>query len=417
MSSYNELVKNFERIRSYMREFYVYGFKSREGYRQKSLRSYDDERRRIESWLGEYMCFARNNDGKNVFLSIDSRVSRGNPFYKALKAKSFTDGDITLHFILLDLLHSPEIKLSLSEILEEIDKALDAFPEPMVFDESTVRKKLKEYISLGIVVGEKAGRRVLYRRASDPKLPKLREALQFFSEVVPCGVVGSYLLDREKADRNPFAFKHHYINSALDSEVVEALFRAMREERIVTVHNHSRRAEEPRINRIIPLRIFVSVRSGRQHLLAYQPDFNTIKAFRIDYLSHVKLQETSARFRELRRHLDRMQERMWGVATGKQGFRQERTEEVSFTVRVEEDEPYIIDRLLRERRIGIVERIDDRHYRFTAQVYDANEMVPWIRSFLCRITELHFSNKALERQFRGDIEKMYHMYGVEEVEG
>jgi hypothetical protein len=122
------------------------------------LRSYDDERRRIESWLGEYMCFARNNDGKNVFLSIDSRVSRGNPFYKALKAKSFTDGDITLHFILLDLLHSPEIKLSLSEILEEIDKALDAFPEPMVFDESTVRKKLKEYISLGIIVGEKAGR-------------------------------------------------------------------------------------------------------------------------------------------------------------------------------------------------------------------------------------------------------------------
>ena len=30
MSSYNELIKNFERIRAYMREFYVYGFKSRE---------------------------------------------------------------------------------------------------------------------------------------------------------------------------------------------------------------------------------------------------------------------------------------------------------------------------------------------------------------------------------------------------
>ena len=417
MSSYNELVKNFERIRSYMREFYVYGFKSREGYRQKSLRSYDDERRRIESWLGEYMCFARNNDGKNVFLSIDSRVSRGNPFYKALKAKSFTDGDITLHFILLDLLHSPEIKLSLSEILEKIDKALDAFPEPMVFDESTVRKKLKEYIALGIIVGEKVGRRILYRRASDPELPKLGEALQFFSEVVPCGVVGSYLLDREKADRNPFAFKHHYINFALDSEVVEALFRAMREERIVTVHNHSRRAGEPRINRIIPLRIFVSVRSGRQHLLAYQPDFNTIKAFRIDYLSHVKLREPSARFRELRRHLDRMQDRMWGVSTGKQVFHRERTEEVSFIVRVEEDEPYIINRLLRERRIGTIERIDDRHYRFTAQVYDTAEMVPWIRTFLCRITELHFANRSLERQFRGDIKQMYRMYGVEEVEG
>ncbi len=412
MSSYNELVKNFHKIRSYMREFYVYGFKSREGYVQKSLRSYDDERRRIESWLGEYMCFIRNREGKNVFLSIDSRVSRENPFYKALKAKSFTDGDITLHFLLFDLLYSPEVTLSLSQILEGMDKALSAFPEPMVIDESTVRKKLKEYMALGLITGERSGRRMLYHRAADPELPELGEALLFFSEVAPCGVVGSYLLDRKRPGGNPFAFKHHYITSALDSQVVADLFCAMREERIVTVYNHSRRADEPRKNRIIPLRIFVSVQTGRQHLLAYQPDFNTIKAFRIDYLSHVKPEEKSARFRELRKHLEQMQEKMWGVATGKQGFHQERTEEVSFTVRVEEDEPYIVERLLREKRIGTVEQIDDRHYRFTAQVYDTNEMIPWIRSFLCRITELHFSHRDLERRFRKDLEQMYRMYGI-----
>lgn len=37
MSSYSELIKNFEKIRSYMREFYVYGFKSREEYNKKKL--------------------------------------------------------------------------------------------------------------------------------------------------------------------------------------------------------------------------------------------------------------------------------------------------------------------------------------------------------------------------------------------
>ena len=99
MSSYNELVKNFERVRAYMREFYVYGFKSRDGYDKKSSRSYDDERRRMESWLGDHMSFIRTPEGKNVFISIDSRTSRHNPFYKAWKSKSFTDGDITLHLI------------------------------------------------------------------------------------------------------------------------------------------------------------------------------------------------------------------------------------------------------------------------------------------------------------------------------
>ena len=59
MSSYSELIKNFEKIRSFMREFYVYGFKSRDEYNKKSARSYDDERRRIESWLGDHMSFVR----------------------------------------------------------------------------------------------------------------------------------------------------------------------------------------------------------------------------------------------------------------------------------------------------------------------------------------------------------------------
>lgn len=34
----------------------------------------------------------------------------------------------------------------------------------MVFDESTVRKKLKEYRELGLIVGEKRGRQMVYRR-------------------------------------------------------------------------------------------------------------------------------------------------------------------------------------------------------------------------------------------------------------
>lgn len=73
--AYNELIKNFEKVRAYMREFYVYGFKSRTEYDAKSARSYDDERRRLESWLGDYMRFTQTPEGKNVFLSVISSAS------------------------------------------------------------------------------------------------------------------------------------------------------------------------------------------------------------------------------------------------------------------------------------------------------------------------------------------------------
>ena len=196
--AYSELVKSFERIRNYMREFYVYGFKSRDEYGMKSARSYDNERRRIESWLGDYMSFHQESSGKNVFLSLDSRRVPRNPLYKAFKAKSFTDKDITLHFYILDILADGSV-LSSKEIVDRInDDYLSHFNGDFSLDESTVRKKLKEYEELGLLRAEKRGREVLYRRSDDSSidLDTWEDALAFYSEADSLGVVGSFLMDK-----------------------------------------------------------------------------------------------------------------------------------------------------------------------------------------------------------------------------
>lgn len=56
-----------------MREFFIYGFKGREEIGRKSTRSYDNERRRIESWLGDIMSFSYTAAGKAQFISVDTR--------------------------------------------------------------------------------------------------------------------------------------------------------------------------------------------------------------------------------------------------------------------------------------------------------------------------------------------------------
>ena len=55
MAEFQELIKNFDRIRDYMRQFYIYGFKVRGDYDDKSGRTYDNERRRIGGWMAGYM--------------------------------------------------------------------------------------------------------------------------------------------------------------------------------------------------------------------------------------------------------------------------------------------------------------------------------------------------------------------------
>lgn len=442
---YSELVKNFEKIREYMREFYVYGFKSRGEYNQKSARSYDDERRRIESWLGEYMRFAETADGRNYFISVDSRAISKNPFYKAWKTKSFTDGDITLHFAIFDVLWSPEIKLTLAELTDEIDSLLSSGFD---FDESTLRKKLKEYADEGIIVIEKRGRQVIYSRAHDVDISGLRDVLDFFSEVAPCGVIGSFLCDKLTSDRrlnsdkmpcgsqssdniipissqsngvqltsgchsnlvnssagSVFCFKHHYITEAIDSDVMASLFDAMRKKSYVLLDNFSRRSQKSRTLRLLPLKIYISVQNGRQHLIAYNEN-SRFGSYRLDYISNVRLCEPAADFDRLRAALAKKETRMWGVMCGSDA----RCERVEFDIYVGADEEYIVNRLEREKRCGSIEKIDNTHYRYTAEVYDSNELLPWIRTFISRITRLKCSNRAVENRFREDVKEMYHMY-------
>lgn len=407
--AYKELVKSFEKIREYMRDFYVYGFKTRTDFNKKSLRSYDDERRRIESYLGDYMQFENSADGKRVFLSIDSRESFHNPLYKAWKAKSFTDGDITLHFILFDILHKSDIRMTTGELTKEIDSYLSGFENPMTFDESTVRKKLKEYEKIGIIKSEKIGRKTYYGASKRIDISPMYDMLDFFSETAAVGVTGSFLLDKMEKRKGKFSFKHHYITGAMDAEVLCSILSAIQEKRIVNVSSLSPRNREKRKKKVVPLKIFESTQSGRSYLIAYSFDKVRIESYRLDYLSDVEISEVCDRFDDLMEILSNMQKYAWGASMGNG---KGKTHRVEFTVRVAKGEEYIVRRLEREKRTGTVEKIDEHHYRFVADVLDEYEIVPWVRTFICRITDIKFTDKKLQKQYEEDIEKMYSLYNI-----
>ena len=263
--AYSELIKNFENIRDYISQFYVYGFKRRKDYDKKSSRSYDNERRRIESWLGEYMCFTN----KSTFLSLDSRTVLHNPLYKAFKAKSFTDKDIMLHFYILDILKNKS--LSSSEIADEIaNEYFSMFESVKECDESTIRKKLNEYEKLGLIKSEKQGRKRIYSlNECDVDLDKWRDALSFFTEVNPIGVIGSYLLDKFDNEENPFRFKHHYIFNALESEVLYDLLDIMNGNCNAEIKLFSNNMQKIKTYKVLPLKIYVSTYYGRRYVLVW----------------------------------------------------------------------------------------------------------------------------------------------------
>ena len=399
--AYSELIKNFNRIRAYMRSFYVYGFRHRGEYREKSARGYDDERRRVENWLGDYMTFRQDASGRRFFLSVDSRAIPHNPLYRAFKAKSFTDRDIMLHFHLMDILDGSE-GLSLFEIMETLSDRLNRFDGAEYPDESTVRRKLSECEALGLIAREKRGRETLYRRLSDGvRLETWREAIDWFSEAAPLGVIGEFCRDKLKELPSPFRFKHHYILNALDSEVVLALIEAIGEKREAVLTIRRQKLS------VLPLKLYISTQTGRQYLLAWSYREPLLRFFRIDAIDSVKAGGAAQPPLDLGGKLDAFARHAWGVSrgNGKTLFR------VEMTVYAGADEAHIPKRLEREKRCGRVEQVDGTHWRYTAEVFDALEMLPWIRTFIGRITDLRCDDPAVTNRFSQDLAAMARLYG------
>jgi hypothetical protein len=408
--AYSELIKNFDRIRDYMRQFYVYGFKSRTEYDKKSARSYDNERRRMESWLGDFMRFRQTSDGKNVFLSVDSRSIPGNPLYNAFKAKSFTAGDVTFHFYILDLLQSGE-EYTVQEILDLIsDKYLCHFESDWQPDISTIRKKLKEYVSLGILKAEKKGRELHYSRVSDNiALDVWADTAAFFSETDPLGVIGSTILDKLNEIPDYYQFKHHYILHTLDSEILLRILTAIGNRMAINLTNASQKSRTPALHTVCPLKVFVSTQGGRQYLLCYNYRFKKLMFFRLDYIQKVEAAAPEKKYDKYMGFCEEFQAHLWGTSCGV-GFH---VDHLEMTLHFEDDEQYIPQRLEREKRNGRVEIVDQNTCKYIVDTYDASEMIPWIRTFIGRIEKLECSDEAVVKQFYEDLEQTFALYGGE----
>lgn len=68
----------------------------------------------------------------------------------------------------------------------------------------------------------------------------------------------------------------------------------------------------------------------------------------------------------------------------------------------------------REKRWGTVTLLDENNAQFDVDVFDPQEVIPWARSFICRITYFDCSEKIIARRFYDDIRKMNRLYSENE---
>lgn len=438
MGDFSELIRHFDKIRGYVRDFYVYGFKTRDDYRDGSGRTYDNERRRIENWFGPYISSEYQRDKrKAVAITIDSSRISVNPLFAAWKSKSFTSNDIMLHFFLTDLLSDGKYR-SADQCTDEIQEKYE-----VLFDSQTVRKKLAEYEAAGIFRSEKEGRRLLYgmvreegsifpgnaghkaSRIGDEEPDNASAAgedtgffdmVSFYQGAAPFGFIGSTILDNWARENEVFRFKHDFLVHTLEDEVLYQLLRAMKNRSGVCLEYRSLKAgRTPEagaapVRKIdgTPLKIFCSTQTGRRYVCIHQPKTRRFSCCRLDSILRVEEKGEDKDYELHVADLEKNTGNCWGVSFGEKRGLETVTLDVALN---EETESHILMRLEREGRGGTVKRVSPGIYRYEKTCFDCNEMLPWVKTFIGRIVSFSCTNSALTDKFYGDMDRMARLYG------
>lgn len=401
MAQFSELIRNFDKVRDYMRDFYIYGFKQRGDFSRKSGRTYDNEKRRIESYLSGYIRWSHDKSGKRTFISLDSAEIDANPLYAAWKSKSFTDKDILLHFYILDSLRDGGW-FSVEQITDCI-----CGQSGVTFETQIVRIKCGEYINAGILRAEKRGKTMFYSLSHDMLPDCLIDAVRFYQEASPFGEIGSFLLDNLGEKNNIFRFKHHYVVHTLEDGILLEILRAMREKRAIRFDNQSTRSGRDSVLTGVPVKIFCSATSGRRYVCVYNTVRRRFLNHRLDYIKSIKTLDICDGYDAIHASLERNIGLVWGVSFGGKS----RKEILCMKLHIDEKtEVYILDRLKREGRDGEITRLDENIYLYTKEIYDTNEMASWIKTFTGRIIALEGTNRAVVDKFYRDMNRMREMY-------
>jgi hypothetical protein len=241
MSDFSELIKHLRRVRGYVRGFYLFNWRGRADYDKKSPRTYDNERRRVESLFNEHVRSARVSSGavgksrKKTSLAINATDIARNPLYEVWRAKQFTPSDIMLHFTILDMGAKNKDGFTIKDIAErvvEITSMKDFLwrDDNDIPSDSTIRDKLNEYVETGLLTAKLSGRETRYFPAlltCAGLVEGLKLAIDFFSEAAPFGELGDHIRDEGGWDNKFFRFKHHFIARTLDDEVLYDRLTAM----------------------------------------------------------------------------------------------------------------------------------------------------------------------------------------------
>ena len=263
--------KSIEDIRTYVRDFFVSGYKGFEDYHRErgvSKSTVRDRANTIGTVFGDIYSKQRGANGY-CRLVLDQSYPVRNPFHELYMQKSFTAKVIRRFFYAVSIVSTKRLsKNAFVKMMEGIDEQNNSdgassamyLLVDMLYDEGIFRRNARGIYSIAdtsAIEALFAGKR-------------FQAMLDFYSKTAPFGEIGSFICEKLKADglsfrsEPPFMYRFRFPTQCLDSIVMYSILRAIQQKKTVRIESDDGKSFE-----CSPQRFFISRQSGSHFLVFF----------------------------------------------------------------------------------------------------------------------------------------------------
>ncbi len=383
------LIRDYDNIRYILRTIYIFGCFTRDDFIEMGIsgRKYDNEQRRISSYLPQKFIQKRRIDKKVLlYCSYSMQDSEKNYLVDTFRNKSFTALDIMAFFYVQQLLADGK-EMTATELLD----AIPILNDTVIFTKDNLRVKLDELVEKGYIESHKEGRTVLYKLADDiwndfsnEELEEICLYLEYIKNVSPIEIPYYFLeqklqlyMEYERKinmkQHKVFALKHNHIFNSLDNDILIQILRGCSSKKSLKLS-----MDNGKDRKVLPVKVIHDSTYGRQYLYCFDMEIEKQSVIRIDRICSVSLsRKMSCEENQIVNGVINLTEECW-CTSGVNSELKEIVIEFKFD---ELKEAYILRRINQEGHNGEIRRVDEGIYEFRARLRDPNEMIPWIRSF------------------------------------
>lgn len=218
--------------------------------------------------------------------------------------RSFTNKNITLYFLIQQILKGKDKKIDFQELCIEIEQYLENDGGL----ESSILRLLRDMVEWGVINRCFEDKKALYilnndfsRDLTHDELLDRYEAVGFFKNIKYPSVPGHYLKDtikkyiaynrQEKIDeKDTFLYRFNNIHIVLEEEIVWSLLIAINNSLEVEINYKTKRKEVIKASRLEPIKVICDVKYGIWFLIA-KSNYENLSVYKVENIKKVSFLE------------------------------------------------------------------------------------------------------------------------------